>query len=76
MLKFIRYKHMPDIIEVNPEIMGGQPVIKGTRIPIARVMALIAHGYKLKDFKKDYPYVKLTSKNLQDILSFYQNQLV
>ena len=25
---------MSDIIESNPEILGGKPIIKGTRIPV------------------------------------------
>ena len=59
---------MPDIIQINPKILGGQPVIKGTRIPVARVAALFIQGYKIKDFKKDYPYLKLTKK---DLLKFW-----
>lgn len=75
MLKSLSYKYMPEIIEVNPKVMGGEPVIKGTRIPVARVVALVVHGYKLKDFKKDYPYLKITTNDLKNILAFYQEQL-
>jgi len=66
---------MPAIIEKNPKILGGQPVIKGTRIPIARVAALYIQGYKIKDFKKDYPYLDLTKKDLLTIFTYYQTQL-
>lgn len=66
---------MPDIIQTNPKILGGQPVIKGTRIPVARVAALFIQGYKIKDFKKDYPYLKLTKKDLQIIFSYYSRKL-
>lgn len=66
---------MPDIIQTNPRILGGQPVLKGTRIPIARVVALYVQGYKIKDFKKDYPYLDLTKKDLLTIFSYYQRQL-
>lgn len=66
---------MPDIIQRNPKILGGQPVIKGTRIPVARVAALYIEGYKVKDFKRDYPYLDLTKKDLLTIFSFYQKQL-
>lgn len=64
---------MPEIIETNPKIMHGQPVIKGTRIPVARIVALFVQGYKIKDFKKDYPYLTLTKKDLADIFSYYQH---
>lgn len=66
---------MPRIIETNPKILGGQPVIKGTRIPVARVVALYIQGYKLKDFKKDYPYLDLTKKDLLNIFTYYQTRL-
>ena len=66
---------MPDIIETKPNVMGGMPVLKGTRIPIARVVALYVQGYKIKDFKKDYPYIDLTKKDLLDIFTYYQKQL-
>ncbi len=62
---------MPKIIEKNPKVLGGQPVIKGTRIPVARIVALHIQGYKIKDFKKDYPYLILSKKDLQDIYTYY-----
>lgn len=66
---------MPKIIESKPNILGGQPVIKGTRIPVARVVALHIQGYTLKDFKKEYPYLDLSKKDLQTIYSYYLNKL-
>ena len=66
---------MSDIIETKPNVLGGMPVLKGTRIPIARVVALYVQGYKIKDFKKDYPYIDITRKDLLDIFTYYQQQL-
>lgn len=66
---------MPDVIEINPNVMGGQPVIKGTRVPVARIVALYIQGYTLRDFKKDYPYLELSKKNLLQIFTFYKNRL-
>lgn len=66
---------MPDVIEINPNVMGGQPVIKGTRVPVARIAALYIQGYTIKDFKKDYPYLELSRKNLLQIFTFYKNRL-
>lgn len=66
---------MPEIIEQNPNILGGQPVIKGTRIPVARIVALYIQGYKMKDFKNDYPYLKFTKKDLLQIFTYYQQKL-
>ena len=67
---------MPEIIQTNPKVLGGAPVIKGTRIPIARIVALHVQGSKIKDFKKDYPYIEITRKDIKDIFSHYSNQIV
>lgn len=67
---------MPEIIQTNPKIMGGQPVIKGTRIPVARVLALIGMNYTLPKMKRELPDLKiLTKKDLLNILSYYQTQI-
>lgn len=66
---------MPEIVQTDPKILGGQPVIKGTRIPVARIVALHIQGYKMKDFKKDYPYLNLSKKDLQKIYKHYLNLL-
>ena len=66
---------MPDIIQTNPKILGGAPTIVGTRIPVARVAALYIQGYRLKDFKRDYPWLNLTKKDLLEIFTYYQKQL-
>lgn len=66
---------MPDIIETKPNVLGGMPVIKGTRIPIARVVALHIQGYKIKDLIREYPYLKLTKKDLQEIYKYYSSQV-
>ncbi len=66
---------MPEIIEKNPKILHGMPVVKGTRIPIARIVALHVQGYKLKDFKEDYPDLDLTKKDLKDIFYYYYKNI-
>lgn len=66
---------MPDIIQTNPKILGGQPVIRGTRIPVSRIVALHIQGYKISDFKKEYPYLRMTKNDLQDIYKYYSGKL-
>ncbi|HEX8932511.1 MAG TPA: DUF433 domain-containing protein [Patescibacteria group bacterium] len=67
---------MPDIIETNPKVLGGQPVIKGTRVPVARVMALIGLNYTLRDLKREIPHLdKLTKKDVATILDFYKYKI-
>lgn len=67
---------MPEIIQTNPKILGGQPVIRGTRIPISRVLALIGMDYTLTKIKRELPDLKkLTKKDIVNILSYYQTQI-
>ncbi len=44
-------------IIIDPEIMGGKPVIKGTRIPVDLILKLLAEGLKIEDILKDYPHL-------------------
>ena len=48
---------MSDIIESNPEILGGKPVIKGTRIPVALIYELIGLSYSITQIIEEYPHV-------------------
>jgi len=42
-------------IIVDPKIMAGKPVIRGTRIPVELVLRLLAQGLKDKEILQDYP---------------------
>ena len=48
---------MSDIIESNPEIHGGKPIIKGTRIPVALIYELIGLNYSISEILKEYPHL-------------------
>ncbi len=45
-------------IEVNPKIMVGKPVIKGTRLTVDFVLELLAHGWTYPQIFKNYPQLK------------------
>jgi uncharacterized protein (DUF433 family) len=44
-----------DRITSNPAVMVGKPVVKGTRIPVERVVAHLAHNPDLNDLFAAYP---------------------
>jgi len=48
---------MSDIIESNPEILGGKPIIKGTRIPVALIYELIGLNYSINEILVEYPHL-------------------
>ena len=42
----------------DPEIMGGVPTVRGTRIPVHSLAARFEGGESVADIKRDYPHVK------------------
>ena len=46
-----------DLIHSDPEIMGGTPCIKGTRITVYSIAARVNGGEMLADVLADYPYI-------------------
>jgi uncharacterized protein (DUF433 family) len=45
---------MHDRIEINPHIRHGQPVIKGTRVPVTRILAEVAAGTDFAEIQRQY----------------------
>ena len=44
-----------DRIEINPEIMGGKPVIRGTRIPVETMLRKLGAGMTFDAILADHP---------------------
>jgi uncharacterized protein (DUF433 family) len=45
-------------ITVDPKIMLGKPVIKGTRLPVEIIIQNVAYGATTEDLRKDYHFLK------------------
>jgi uncharacterized protein (DUF433 family) len=70
-----------DLINIDNEVLSGNPVFKGTRVPIQTLFDHIEKGISLDEFLSDFPTVKreqaiavieiagkiLTSKNIEQI---------
>lgn len=50
---------MNQYITSNPEILGGMPVIKGTRIPVEQILFLLNEGYTVEAIHEFYPQVSV-----------------
>ncbi|MBI2022207.1 DUF433 domain-containing protein [Candidatus Daviesbacteria bacterium] len=50
---------MKKYITSTPDIVGGAPVVAGTRVPIARILYLIKDGLTLEQIQEHYPHVSL-----------------
>ncbi len=46
-----------DRIVVNPKVMGGKPIIKGTRIPVYFILELLSNGWSIDDILREYPHL-------------------
>jgi uncharacterized protein (DUF433 family) len=48
---------MPGIIIKDPEILGGEPVFRGTRVPFKILIEYLEGGDTLDQFLEQYPSV-------------------
>ena len=45
---------MNDRISIDPRICHGKPVIRGTRVPVVRIIGYLAGGMNFDDVQKDF----------------------
>lgn len=55
-------------IVVNPKIMVGKPIIRGTRIPVDAIIKRVADGMTMKEILEDYP--KITQEDIRAALLY------
>jgi uncharacterized protein (DUF433 family) len=60
-------------IEMNPEIMGGKPVIRGTRIPVELVLRKLGAGMSIDSILADHP--RLTPEDIRAAQAFAADYL-
>lgn len=46
-----------ELITIDPEILGGVPVFKGTRVPIKTLFEYLENNYSLEEFLECFPSV-------------------
>jgi len=73
--------NIKDYIIIDPDVLAGQPVFKGTRVPIETLFLHLEKGVSLDEFLEDFPTVRkeqaiavlgiaekiMTSKNIQKL---------
>ena len=57
-----------DRIESNPDVLSGQPVVRGTRLPVYVIVDAIAEGDSVEDLREAYPF--LDRADVQQALHF------
>lgn len=60
-------------IVIDPAVMVGKPVIKGTRVPVELVLGLLGKGATYDDILRGYP--RITKEDIYACLLFAQQAI-
>jgi uncharacterized protein (DUF433 family) len=52
----------------NPQVCGGEPVIKGTRVTIRTILASLAEGASVQEILSDFPTIK--QEDVRAVIAF------
>lgn len=65
-------------IIADPEILGGKPIVEGTRLSVEHILGLLASGMSNQEIIADYP--DLSEESIRAVLSYavraLQNEIV
>ncbi len=59
-----KYNH----IGIDPEMLGGQPFVKGTRLSVAFILSCLSQGMSVEEISETY--VPITSEEVSEVLKF------
>jgi uncharacterized protein (DUF433 family) len=62
-----------DRIEINPKVMMGKPVIRGTRITVELILRKLSEGAAVAELLEAYP--KLTTEDVQAAIGYAADTL-
>jgi uncharacterized protein (DUF433 family) len=52
----------------DPQICGGEPVIRSTRVPVRTILASLAEGATVQEILEDFP--SLTEESVRAVIAF------
>jgi len=67
-----------NLVEIDPEKLGGTPVFRGTRVPIQNLFDCLETGESIEQFLKQYPTVDreqvtgVLEESMEQLLVGYQ----
>lgn len=65
---------MSERIEMDPRVCAGQPVIKGTRIPVYVILEQLADGESWESLLRGFP--ELTREDIQAVLRYARDAVL
>jgi uncharacterized protein (DUF433 family) len=63
---------LTDRIEINPAVVLGKPIIRGTRIPVEPILRKLSEGATEADLLDAYP--RLTRQDIEAALVYAANE--
>lgn len=66
-------KELLNRITIDPKIMVGKPIIKGTRLTVERILGLLVQGMTIEEILQEYN--KLTKEDILACLAFAQKAI-
>ncbi len=60
-----------DQIHVDPNVLAGKPVVRGTRLSVDFILGLLAAGWTLEEIMENYP--SLPPDGLRAIFAFTED---
>lgn len=60
-----------NLIVQDPNILGGKPIIAGTRMSVESVLELLSSGVDINDILKEYPFLK--KEQIQASIEYAKN---
>lgn len=51
-------EHWKNRITIDPNILAGKPIIKGTRISVELILDLLANDWTIETILENYPHLK------------------
>ena len=51
-------------IVANPGILGGKPIVEGTRLSVEHILGLLAHGMSHGEIVESYPELSINDVNV------------
>ncbi len=55
-------------IIANPKILGGKPIVEGTRLSVEHIWGLLANGMSNEEIIADYP--ELSEESIRAVLAY------
>lgn len=59
---------MKKLITQNPNILGGKPIIAGTRMSVEVILESLAGGMSIEEMLREYPFLK--RKHIQAAIDY------